>query len=150
MTQASAGDPDIAAAPTFLAPARRTMSTICRIVVPRTMESSTSSTLRPSNTAGMALSFRRTDSSRRFCAVTGHFGEDCTAYHPVAWAGRLKQQGFGCIHPGLQIACSFPGTPSAGSTKQGKLTRQRHSQAEVVQSAVNTLTWSGMMKVRPT
>ena len=63
-------DDNNASTPTFLAPARRTMSTICLIVVPRTMESSTSSTLRPSNTAGMALSLRRTESSRRFCGVT--------------------------------------------------------------------------------
>jgi hypothetical protein len=49
---------------TFLAPARRTISTIWAMVVPRTMESSISSTLRPSNTAGMALSLRRTDISR--------------------------------------------------------------------------------------
>ena len=49
---------------TFRAPAARTMSTIWDMVVPRTMESSTSSTLRPSNTAGMAFSFLRTLSSR--------------------------------------------------------------------------------------
>ena len=49
---------------TFLAPALRTMSTIWLMVVPRTMLSSTSSTLLPSNTAGIALSLRRTDSSR--------------------------------------------------------------------------------------
>ncbi|KAA6427591.1 MAG: hypothetical protein FRX49_02254 [Trebouxia sp. A1-2] len=48
---------------TFLAPALRTMSTICDMVVPRTMLSSTSSTLLPEKTAGMAFSLRRTDSS---------------------------------------------------------------------------------------
>ena len=48
------------------------MSTICDIVVPRTIESSTSSTLLPANTAGMALSLRRTEISR------------------VSWSGMMK------------------------------------------------------------
>ena len=52
---------------TFLAPARRTMSTIWLMVVPRTMLSSTSSTDLSLNTAGIALSFRRTLSSRVRC-----------------------------------------------------------------------------------
>ncbi len=39
------------------------MSTICDMVVPRTMLSSTSSTLLPEKTAGMAFSLRRTDNS---------------------------------------------------------------------------------------
>ena len=50
--------------PTFVAPALRTISTIWLMVVPRTMESSTKRTLRPSKTAGIALSFRRTLISR--------------------------------------------------------------------------------------
>ena len=46
------------------APALRTISTIWLMVVPRTMESSTSSTFLPSNTAGIAFSLRRTLISR--------------------------------------------------------------------------------------
>ena len=76
--------------PTFLAPARRTMSTICRIVVPRTIESSTSSTLRPSNTAGMAFSFRRTESSRRFYGATEGCGEG--SIHPLTTRGATRRQ----------------------------------------------------------
>ena len=49
---------------TLTAPALRTISTIWLMVVPRTMESSTSSTFFPSNTAGMAFSFLRTLISR--------------------------------------------------------------------------------------
>jgi hypothetical protein len=45
---------------------------ISRLVVPRTMESSTSSTLRPLNSWVMALSFWRTDFRR------------------VAWPGMMK------------------------------------------------------------
>ena len=48
----------------FLAPARRTISTIWLMVVPRTIESSTSRTLFPANTAGIAFSLRRTDTCR--------------------------------------------------------------------------------------
>ena len=48
------------------------MSTICAIVVPRTMLSSMSSTFLPENTAGIALSLRRTDRSR------------------VLWSGMIK------------------------------------------------------------
>ena len=43
------------------------MSMICREVVPRTMESSTSSTLFPWNSAPIALSFCRTERSRSCC-----------------------------------------------------------------------------------
>lgn len=49
---------------TLLAPALRTMPTIWLMVVPRTMESSTSRTFLPANTEGMAFSLRRTLSSR--------------------------------------------------------------------------------------
>ena len=56
---------------TFTAPALRTISTIWLMVVPRTMESSTSSTFFPSNTAGMAFSFRRTLISRVLHATRG-------------------------------------------------------------------------------
>ena len=45
---------------TLTAPASRAMRTISVMVVPRTMESSTSRTLLPSNSTGMALSFWRT------------------------------------------------------------------------------------------
>jgi len=44
-----------------LAPASRAIWTISLEVVPRTMESSTSSTLRPLNSRPIALSFWRTD-----------------------------------------------------------------------------------------
>ena len=46
---------------TLLAPASRAICTISLEVVPRTMESSTSSTLRPLNSLPIALSFWRTD-----------------------------------------------------------------------------------------
>ncbi|CFP69052.1 Uncharacterised protein [Bordetella pertussis] len=49
---------------TLLAPAARAMSTISRLVVPRTMESSTSSTFLPLNSMPMAFSFWRTDLRR--------------------------------------------------------------------------------------
>ena len=45
---------------TFFAPDSRAMRTISRIVVPRTIESSTSSTFFPSNSTGMAFNFWRT------------------------------------------------------------------------------------------
>ena len=43
------------------------MSTISRLVVPRTMLSSTNNTLRPLNSLGMVLSFCRTDFLRVAC-----------------------------------------------------------------------------------
>ena len=55
-----------------MAPASRAMLTISLLVVPRTMESSTSSTLLPLNSWWMVLSFWRTDFRR------------------VAWPGMMK------------------------------------------------------------
>ena len=52
---------------TLLAPASRTICTISRLVVPRTMESSTSSTFLPANSLAMGLSFCRTDFLRTAC-----------------------------------------------------------------------------------
>jgi len=49
------------------APASRAICTISRLVVPRTIESSTSSTLRPLNSLAIALSFWRTDFLRTDC-----------------------------------------------------------------------------------
>ena len=49
---------------TLVAPAARHICTICDIVVPRTMESSTRRTFLPLNTLRMALSLRLTESSR--------------------------------------------------------------------------------------
>ena len=46
---------------TFVAPASRAICTISRLVVPRTMESSTSKTTLSLNSDGIALSFWRTD-----------------------------------------------------------------------------------------
>jgi hypothetical protein len=50
-----------------LAPASRAICTIWREVVPRTIESSTSSTLRPRNSSGIGLSLRFTDFTRSPC-----------------------------------------------------------------------------------
>ena len=52
---------------TFLAPASRAICTISRLVVPRTMESSTSSTFLPLNSEPIAFSFWRTDFLRMPC-----------------------------------------------------------------------------------
>ena len=57
---------------TLRAPAWRAISTISRLVVPRTMESSTSNTLLPANSLSIGLSFWRTDFLR------------------VAWPGMIK------------------------------------------------------------
>jgi hypothetical protein len=51
------------------APASRAICTISLLVVPRTIESSTSSTLLPLNSCAMVLSFWRTDFRR--CAWPG-------------------------------------------------------------------------------
>jgi len=52
---------------TLRAPASRAICTISRLVVPRTMESSTSRTFLPANSMPMALSFWRTDFRRLAC-----------------------------------------------------------------------------------
>ena len=52
---------------TFLAPASRAIWTISRLVVPRTIESSTNSTFFPLNSIEMAFSFWRTDFRRTEC-----------------------------------------------------------------------------------
>ena len=52
----------------FLGPASRTMRTILRLVVPRTMESSISTTRLPSITCRTGFSLRRTPKSRTRCS----------------------------------------------------------------------------------
>ena len=52
---------------TFVAPASRAILIISRLVVPRTIESSTKSTFLPRNSCAMALSFWRTDLRRVAC-----------------------------------------------------------------------------------
>jgi hypothetical protein len=53
---------------TSLAPALRIIFTILRLVVPRTSESSTTTTRFPSNTSGTALSFTLTPKWRIDCS----------------------------------------------------------------------------------
>ncbi len=52
---------------TLRAPASRAICTICWLVVPRTIESSTSSTTRLRNSRWIGLSLRRTDFTRSPC-----------------------------------------------------------------------------------
>ena len=52
---------------TLRAPASRAICTISFEVVPRTMESSTRSTLRPLNSVAIAFSFWRTERLRMAC-----------------------------------------------------------------------------------
>ncbi len=49
---------------TSTAPASRSIETIARVVVPRTMESSTTTSLRPAMLSRSGLSFMRTPSAR--------------------------------------------------------------------------------------
>ena len=54
---------------TSFAPALRTMRTILRLVVPRTMESSISTTRLPSSRVRTGFSFSFTPKSRTLCAA---------------------------------------------------------------------------------